>query len=140
MVKDLATVSLMVVLCAGAVVRDDEGRLLVVRRGNAPSAGLWSLPGGRVEPGESLAATARREVLEETGLVVEVGAVAGYVELPGLADDVYAVTDFFARVVGDASTPLAGDDAAEVRWVTRDELARLDCTPGLLDTLTAWNV
>src|SRR5436190_190421 len=52
--------------CAGAVVRDDHGRLLLVRRGRPPSAGLWSLPGGRIEPGESAAAAAAREVWEET--------------------------------------------------------------------------
>src|SRR4051794_11641248 len=83
------------VVCAGAVIRDDAGRLLLIRRGRQPSLGLWSLPGGRVEAGESPSQAAAREVREETGLVVEVGALVGSVEIgPCL------VHDFAATVTG----------------------------------------
>lgn len=125
--------------CVGAVILDSTGRLLVVRRGHAPSRGAWSIPGGRVEAGESLESAVAREVAEETGLSVTVGRVAGRVELPGPGAEVYDVTDFAATVKGSATTT-AGDDADEVRWVTRDELAVLPTSPGLLDTLTAWAV
>ena len=64
--------------CVGALVHDDEGRLLVVRRRNEPGAGRWSVPGGRVEPGESDLTAVRREVLEETGLHVTVGLLRGH--------------------------------------------------------------
>ena len=68
--------------CVGALVHDDEGRLLLVRRRNEPGAGRWSVPGGRVEPGETDADAVRREVLEETGLHVTVGLRVGTVERP----------------------------------------------------------
>lgn len=107
---------------------DAAGRLLLVRRGQAPSAGLWSVPGGRVEPGESAAEAAVREVREETGLDVHVGALLASVEIGD-----YLVHDFAAEVVGGELR--AGDDAADVRWCSFDEAALLPLTPGLLDEL-----
>lgn len=125
----------------GAVVRDENGRLLVIQRAHPPAAGTWSLPGGRVEAAEGPAAAVRREVLEETGLRVEVGGVVGVVELAGAKDHVYVVTDFAAQVTdGTARHPTAGDDAADARWVTREEFAALDTSPGLADTLVAWHI
>jgi ADP-ribose pyrophosphatase YjhB (NUDIX family) len=116
------------VKCAGAVVRDGEGRLLLVRRANEPSRGLWSLPGGRIEPGESAPAAAAREVLEETGLTVEVGALLCRVDLGP-----YVVDDFAATVVG--GTLVAGDDALDARWCAPDEVRALPLSPGLLAEL-----
>lgn len=129
----------MPVPCVGVLVRDRAGRLLVVRRRNPPAEGRWSIPGGRVEDGESLAEAARREAREETGLDVEVGAVVGRVELAGPDGQVYAVTDFAATVAGGLE-PVAGDDATDVRWVTRAELAELPSSPGLAETLAAWGI
>ena len=116
--------------CAGAVVRDETGRLLLVRRGREPAAGLWSLPGGRVEPGETAAEAAAREVQEETGLTVEVGRVL--IEAV-IWDGHYRVKDFAASVVG--GDLVAGDDAAEVRWVEITELKSMALSPGLLEEL-----
>ena len=118
------------VQCAGAIVRDDGGRLLLVRRGRPPAEGLWSVPGGRIEPGETAAAAATREVREETGLDVEVGAV---LITAVIADGAYRVQDFAARVVGGQLR--AGDDASEVRWVTDAELDELELSPGLREEL-----
>lgn len=132
--------------CVGAVIRDGAGRIVVVRRGRPPSAGLWSIPGGRVEGRETLADALRREVLEETRLEVEVGEVAGRIELaaddggPSPAGVRYAVTDFYATPLDPASPLIAGDDALEARWVTRRDLERLPCSPGLVDTLAEWGV
>lgn len=115
--------------CAGAVVLDEQRRLLLVRRGREPALGTWSLPGGRIEPGEAPAETAAREVTEETGLVVEIGELLQTVDLAGG----YRVHDFTAVVVG--GSLIAGDDASEVRWCTADELRALDLSPGLADEL-----
>jgi ADP-ribose pyrophosphatase YjhB (NUDIX family) len=122
----------------GGIVLDGAGRLLLVRRGRPPGKGLWSLPGGRVEAGESDAEALRRELHEETGLPVTVGALAGTVERPGPGGVVYEIHDYLAAP-GDGA-PRPGDDAAEVDWFTPTELARLPLTSGLLDALTAWRV
>jgi ADP-ribose pyrophosphatase YjhB (NUDIX family) len=106
----------------GAVVVH-EGRVLLVRRGHEPLKGRWSLPGGLLELGESLTAGAAREVLEETGLVVEP------VELVELLDRIhrqqervryhFVIADYLCRVTG--GTLKAGSDADAVRWVERAE-------------------
>jgi 8-oxo-dGTP diphosphatase len=116
--------------CAGAVVRDEAGRLLLIRRGHEPAAGMWSLPGGRVETGETAAEAAAREVLEETGLEIVVGDV---VITAVVGDGRFRVQYFAASVVGGELH--AGDDASEVRWVQDADLASLPLTPGLLDAL-----
>jgi ADP-ribose pyrophosphatase YjhB (NUDIX family) len=126
-----------VVACVGAVVLDERGRLLLVRRANEPGRGLWSVPGGRVEPGESPAAAVEREVREETGLAVRVGGEVGRVRIPG-SGVVYDVTDFACSLVDPAAAPVAGDDADEVTFADAAHLARLRCTPRLLETLRGW--
>jgi 8-oxo-dGTP diphosphatase len=128
---------LPVVPCVGAVVVDASGRLLLIQRGHAPSAGLWSVPGGRVEPGETLAEAVVREVREETGLVVRPGAVVGRLSIPG-DGVVYDVTDFECVLVGPRADPVAGDDAADALFADAATLALLECTPRLLETLRAW--
>lgn len=121
------------VRCAGAVVHDAGGRLLLVRRANEPSRGLWSLPGGRIEPGESAAAAAAREVAEETGLTVEVGALVCTADLGP-----YVVEDFAATVTG--GTLRAGDDALDAAFFTPDEVRALPLSPGLLGELERMGV
>jgi 8-oxo-dGTP diphosphatase len=119
---------------AGAVVHDATGRLLLVRRGRAPQAGRWTLPGGRVEPGESPAAAAAREVAEETGIVVAVGREWLVLERPGPDGVVFEIHDFVADVVGGELQ--AGDDAADAGWFTAAEMAELPLTTDLFGILT----
>jgi 8-oxo-dGTP diphosphatase len=127
--------------CVGAVITDQSGRLLLIRRRNEPGAGLWSLPGGRVEPGETDEQAVIREVREETGLQVQVGRLLGRVERPGLGGDVFDIRDYAASVM--AGTLAAGDDAGAAAWRTGAELDELDqagqLTDGLLAVLRSWS-
>jgi 8-oxo-dGTP diphosphatase len=129
--------------CVGAVIRDETGRLLMILRGHDPGRGLWSIPGGRVEPGETAEQAVVREVREETGLEVGCGPLLGTAELSGLAGAVVDIRDYRAYLVaGSPVTPTAGDDAADVCWVTDAEAASMDergeVTTGLLVALRAW--
>lgn len=122
--------------CAGAIIHDTAGRLLLVRRAHPPAAGTWSLPGGRVEPGEDNVTAAVREVAEETGLLVRAGRVAGVVEREAPSGGVYVITDLVCDVLGGQLR--AGDDAADARWFTATDLAAATTSPGLVETLTEW--
>ena len=124
--------------CVGAIVKDEAGRLLLIQRGHEPETGRWSLPGGRIEPGESDTQAVVRETREETGLQVTCGALVGSVERPGLRGAVLDIRDYSATVTGGTLT--AGDDAADARWVSPADLAGLHLTSGLAETLTAWGV
>ena len=130
--------SVSVIPCVGAVVTDEQGRLLLIKRGHEPGAGLWSIPGGRIEPGETDAEALVREMFEETGLVVEVGPLIGRVQRPGLAGAVIDIADYAATVTGGTLRP--GDDAADARWVNIADLARMEITEGLIEALTDWGV
>lgn len=120
-------------LCVGAVVeRGDE--LLLIRRGRGAAAGEWSVPGGRVERGETLAEAVVREVREETGLDVVCGEALGWVER--ISDDHHFVILDFRAVALDPSAPLhAGDDAAETMWVERSAVTELRLVDGLAEFL-----
>ena len=134
----LNRVSGSVIPCVGAVIKDDQGRLLLIKRGHAPGAGLWSLPGGRIEAGETDAEALVREMREETGLAVEPGQLVGTVRRPAQDGDVLDIRDYAATVTG--GTLHAGDDAAEARWVAPGELESLPLTEGLVKALTGWGV
>jgi ADP-ribose pyrophosphatase YjhB (NUDIX family) len=131
--------ALPLVPCVGAVVHDAAGRLLLIRRGHAPHAGLWSLPGGRIEAGESPEAAVEREVREETGLRVRAGATVGRVRIPA-GEVVYDVVDFACSLIDPGAQPVAGDDAADVAFADADALDQLACTPLLVETLRGWDV
>lgn len=119
-------------VCVGAVVVD-EGELLMIRRGHGPAAGEWAIPGGRVEPGETLAAAVVRELAEETGLEGFVGDLVGWSEQ--ITDEHHFVILDFAVTCLDHPQPVAGSDAAEARWVPLDEVVERRLAPGLEDFL-----
>lgn len=124
--------------CVGAVIRDSDGRLLLVRRARPPAAGRWSLPGGRVDDGETPEQALAREVSEETGLQVSVGRHIGSIDWQGRGGVVYAIADHECTVLG--GDLQAGDDAADVAWCTVGELDGLPLTESLLEQLRAWGV
>jgi 8-oxo-dGTP diphosphatase len=132
--------------CVGAIVVDDRGdavRLLLVRRGHEPAKGTWSVPGGRVEAGETDLTATVREVLEETGLRVSVGRLVGTVQRDAPGGGVYVIRDYLCRADPEPSGPgevRAGDDAADAAWFTPEQIAGLDTAPGLVDALSAWGI
>jgi mutator protein MutT len=123
-------------VAVGAVAVDHD-RLLLIRRGHGPGAGLWSVPGGRVEPGETLHEAVVREAMEETGLEVVVDRFLGYVERFGDEPAPYhfVILDFAVTVLDPDQLPVAGDDAAEATWVPLTDLGDLRLVTGLYEFL-----
>lgn len=119
-------------LCVGAVAVDQD-RILLIRRGRDPAAGRWSVPGGRVEPGETMSEAVVRELAEETGLRGVCGDLVGWVERID-PDHHFVIFDFMVTIL-EASAPVAGDDAAEAAWVAISALADLPLTDGLAEFL-----
>ena len=122
----------------GAIVLH-EGRVLLVKRGHAPGLGLWSVPGGLVDLGETTVDAARREVDEETGLTVRIAGLVGVLDrvtrdAEGRVRYHWVLIDYLA-IPESTETLTAGSDAAEVRWVTIDEVERLPITEGLMDMI-----
>ena len=122
--------------CVGGIVFDDQGRLLLIRRANDPGKGLWSLPGGRVEPGETDFEAVIRELREETGLDVKPHTLTGSVRRGR-----YDIHDYTCALT--AGTLTAGDDASDAQWADAAGLLALDeaglLTDQLLVTLRDWN-
>jgi mutator protein MutT len=119
-------------VAVGAIAVDRD-RLLLVRRGHGPAAGLWSVPGGRVEPGETLAEAVVRELVEETGLEGVADHFVGWVERIGDGYH-YVILDFVVTVL-DPRDPEAGTDAAEAEWVPLEEVVDRGLVEGLAEFL-----
>jgi mutator protein MutT len=118
------------VVAVGAVILDDD-RVLLVKRGQEPLRGAWSLPGGVVEIGETLDAALAREVLEETGLSVDVGEVVDVldrvqIDADGRVEYHYVIIDYLCRPWTDRLAH--GSDAEDVRWMKIAELAEYGVT------------
>jgi mutator protein MutT len=116
------------VVGVGAVVLEAE-RVLLIKRGHAPLKGQWSLPGGGVETGETLEQAVAREVLEETGLTVEVGPIVEVLDrisrdADGRVEHHFVLVDFVCRASGGILR--GASDAEDAAWVALQDLARYD--------------
>jgi ADP-ribose pyrophosphatase YjhB (NUDIX family) len=121
----------------GGIILDGD-RVLLIKRAHEPSKGAWSIPGGVVELGETLAEALAREVLEETGLSVRVGPIAEVVDRVQRADDGsvdyhFVIIDYLCYVEG--GTVACGTDAADARWIPKSELEQMSLPPGLREVL-----
>ncbi|MGH9190867.1 MAG: NUDIX hydrolase [Acidimicrobiales bacterium] len=125
-------------VCAGAVAVVDD-RLLLVRRAAGPESGRWAVPGGRVEPGETVSGAVVRELREETGLRATCGDFVGWVERIGDGYH-YVILDFRVAVLDSPERATAGDDADDVAWVPLDEVPTWPLVDGLADFLTTHRV
>jgi 8-oxo-dGTP diphosphatase len=117
-----------IVLGVAAVIWNDQGCVLLIRRAKEPRKGQWSLPGGKLEFGETLTEGLLREVREETGLEVEILGLVDVAETirdaaVGAADDHFVLIDYGARVI--SGTAVAASDAADARWFSLDEIDAL---------------
>ncbi|MGR9115371.1 MAG: NUDIX hydrolase [Gammaproteobacteria bacterium] len=117
------------------IVFNRRQEVLMIRRNKPPALGLWSVPGGKVEPGESFTAACQREINEETGLDTQPLALVAVVErrIEGFH---YIVIDFLARLVSNENVaPIARTDVSDVRWVSMEKLNDYELVPGLKEII-----
>ena len=125
--------------CIGAVVFDEQGRLLLVKRANPPAQGKWSLPGGRLKSGETSEDGVVREVREETGLDVKVVREVGTIQRDAPSGDTYVIRDFLCALTVSAM-PVADDDASDAGFFALTEVIELPTSEGLLEALRDWDL
>jgi 8-oxo-dGTP diphosphatase len=122
---------------ASSAILERQGRYLLIRRRNPPSADLFAFPGGRAEPGETPAETALREFFEETGIAAHSPELFATYDLETRNDEGLLVSHFFLsvfRVSADATTEaIAADDAADAGWFTLQEIRALPVPPSVLE-------
>lgn len=119
----------------GGIVFNNQNQVLIIRRNQPPAMGLWSIPGGKLEAGESLADACKREIKEETGLDTEIKNIVAVVErrIEGFH---YVIIDYLALLVDrEYSVPIAQSDVAEAKWINLEQLNDYDLVEGLVEII-----
>jgi mutator protein MutT len=119
----------------GGILFNENQEVLLIKRNQPPAQGLWSIPGGRLEPGESLVEACRREFYEETNLETDVKHIVAVVDrqLEGFH---YVIIDFYVELIDKTKNkPVAQSDVLEAQWVHLDKLGRYNLVTGLADIL-----
>ena len=115
----------------GGIVFNDRGAVLMIKRNQKPALGQWSVPGGKLAPGETLQDACRREVNEETGLEIRIGHVVAVVERR-IENFHYIIIDFMATLTPEGlKVPRACSDVDEARWIQVKKLEKYDLVEGL---------
>lgn len=120
----------------GGVLFNSDQQVLLIKRNQPPAKGWWSIPGGRLESGESLVEACRREFYEETNLDIMVKHIVAVVErrLEGFH---YVIIDFYVQLVDEENcAPFAQSDVAEAKWVGLSDLGQFDLVEGLTEIIT----
>jgi mutator protein MutT len=119
----------------GGILFNSQQQVLLIKRNQAPALGLWSIPGGKLEPGESLVEACQREFYEETNLDVEVKHIVAVVDrqLEGFH---YVVIDYWVQLVDERKcVPIAQSDVAEAKWASLADLGEYDLVNGLAEII-----
>ena len=118
------------------IVFNNQKQVLMIQRNQPPAMGFWSIPGGKLEPGESLAEACQREIKEETGLETKVKNIVAIVErrIEGFH---YVIVDYLALLMDEKNIfPIAQSDVTEARWISLEHLADYNLVTGLADIIT----
>lgn len=117
------------------IVFNPQHDILLIKRNQPPALGLWSIPGGKLEAGETLVEACRREVKEETGIAVRVVSMVAVVERR-IDQFHYVIVDFLAELEEVCPTiPVAQTDVSEARWVNMQQLDDFELVPGLKEII-----
>lgn len=119
----------------GGIAFNSHQQVLLIKRNQAPAQGFWSIPGGKLEPGESLIEACRREFYEETNIEVNVKHIVAVVDrrLEGFH---YVIIDFSVVLVDEnTAVPIAQSDVAEAKWIDLDVLEQYDLVDGLAEII-----
>lgn len=119
----------------GGIVFNRHNQVLLIKRNQPPASGLWSIPGGKLEPGESLVECCRREFLEETGLAVEIKSIVAVVErrIEGFH---YIIVDFLADLIDiNNFMPSAQSDVSEAKWISLEDIEEYSLVMGLAEII-----
>jgi 8-oxo-dGTP diphosphatase len=119
----------------GGIVFNNQKQVLLIQRNQPPAMGFWSIPGGKLEPGESLAEACQREIKEETGLEIKVKNIVAIVErrIEGFH---YVIIDYLALLKDEENIfPIAQSDVAEAKWISLEHLADFKLVTGLAEII-----